>query len=119
MEAIDEDMKENDEDDPLMMWGRFQQIVFCQQMGFASEIHFGLLLHFVIRYLLLGKKMGMLATTLELLQRISIKISEPSPKCYLFRGNGHMCHLYCSRCNKAFGPNGPLERVLASIPAMV
>ena len=119
MEAIVRCVNENHDDESLMMWRRFQRIVFREQMGFASEIHLGLLLHFVIWRLLHGKKMGMLETTLELLQRISIKISEPSPKRYLFRGDGHMCHLYCSRCNKAFGPNGPLERVLASIPAMV
>ena len=88
-------------------------------MGYASEIHLGLLLHFLIRRLVHNNRIGMLETTLELLQHIRFKIYKPSPKRYLSRGDGHICHLYCSRCNSVFGPNGPLERVLASTPAMV
>ena len=61
----------------------------------------------------------MLETTLELLQRISIKIVQPSPKRKCFRGDGHICQLFCSRCDEKFGPKGPLECVLARTPAMV
>lgn len=63
--------------------------------------------------------MGILETTLELLQRISVKIIQPSPKHKCFCGDMHTCQLFCSRFNKTFGLKGPLERVLDCTPVMV
>ena len=116
---IETRMKEINKDDHRIIRGRFQQLIFNQCMGFASEIHLVVLAHFLLRRLIHKDKMGMLETTLELLQRISVKIVQPSPKRKCFRGNGHTCQLFCSRCNKKFGPKGPFECVLARTPVMV
>ena len=67
-----------------------------------------------------AKPTGVMETTLELLQSISIQILTPDIHSQVFRGDRHKCRLYCWRCKQHLGNDDlGLANLLANAPMKI